>query len=269
MLCSVNGLILRETVYGEADKILTVLTAEYGKITVYAKGVRSFRNHYQSAAQIMSYNEFVLYQKRESYQFKEAAIVENFFEIRNDLECFALAQYFLDVANDVCVEGERQDEMLQLLLNTLYLLCKKEKSYAQIKAVFELRCAAVSGWMPDLSACAVCGAQKKSYYLDLAGGVLTCASCFSRKEQMGFTDIDGYQIARKEGFVPIHEATLQAMRYVISAPPNRIIAFSVDEENLPTLSKVCEKYLLSQLERGFLTLDFYKSLQKIPSIHPS
>jgi DNA repair protein RecO (recombination protein O) len=262
MLCTVNGLILRETVYGEADKILTVLTAEYGKITVYAKGVRSFRNRYQSTAQIMSYNEFVLYQKKDSYTFKEAATIENFYPIRNDLDSFALAQYFLDVANDVCYEGERQDEMLQLLLNSLYLIAKKEKSHAQIKAVFELRCASVCGWQPDLSHCATCYAQKNAYYLNLAGGVLLCPDCYRRAEAVGFADADGYQTARKENFVGVTESVLQAMRYVAQAGAERVFAFTLGENEWPIFSRACERYLLSQLERGFLTLDFYHTLKK-------
>ncbi len=262
MLCAANGLILRETVYGEADKILTVLTAEYGKITVYAKGVRSFRNRFQSAVQLMSYNEFVLYQKKDSYSFKEAEVHENFYPIRNDLESFALAQYLLDVANDVCVEGERQDEMLQLLLNTLYLIAKQEKPLDLVKAVFELRCAAVCGWMPDLSHCASCGAQKQAYYLNLAGGVLTCQSCYHHQAQMGFTDADGYQIARQDGFAPVTAPVLQAMRYIVTAPASRIAAFTVSQEELASLSRVSEQYLLAQLERSFLTLDFYRSLRK-------
>ena len=78
MLLTTTGLILREVAYGESDKLLTVLTPDQGKITVTAKGVRSFRNHYMSTAQLMCYNEFVLYQRGDRWWMKEVAVVEGF-----------------------------------------------------------------------------------------------------------------------------------------------------------------------------------------------
>ncbi len=265
---SLNGLIVREVAYGEADKILTVLTKEKGKITVYAKGVRHFKNRYQATAQLMSYNEFVLYTRNDFYYLKEAYVIENFYTIRQDLDRFALAQYFLEVAGDVCVEGESQEEMLQLLLNSLYLLTKKEKPLPLIKGVFELRTMVENGWMPALDRCEECGKTAEKYYFDLPGGVLCCPAC---RKTIQNTVVpprgeDGVEsrYASYSDFVEVVEgAVLDALRYVERAERSRIFAFTLEPKALQRFATVCERYLLNQLERGFSTLQFYHSLKNI------
>ncbi len=264
----VNGLIVREVPYSEADKILTVLTAQMGKITVYAKRVRHFKNRYQATAQLMSYNEFVLYSRNDFYYLKEASVIENFYPIRQDLDRFALAQYFLDVAGDVCVEGESQEAMLQLLLNSLYLLSKNEKPLPLIKGVFELRTMVENGWMPALEHCDQCGKTAEKYYFDLPGGVLCCPDCRKAIANMAIPPRgeDGIEsrYAGYSDFVEVVEgATLDALRYVERADRSRIFAFTLEPKTMQRFATVCERYLLNQLERSFSTLQFYHSLKHI------
>ena len=54
--------------------------------------------------------------------------------------------------------------------------------------------------------------------------------------------------------------TLAAMRYITGAEPKKIYAFRVGGKTEKQLSRVCEAYLLTQLGRGFGSLDFYKTV---------
>ena len=60
--------------------------------------------------------------------------------------------------------------------------------------------------------------------------------------------------------MPINEAMLMAMRYICYCEPKKLFGFSLGDENMNALSGISEGYLAMQLERGFSTLDFYKSL---------
>lgn len=60
--------------------------------------------------------------------------------------------------------------------------------------------------------------------------------------------------------MPVSPGVLEAMRYICLCNPKQLFAFRVGEETLRGLSQVTESYLTTQLERGFSTLDFYKSL---------
>ena len=60
MYIKTDGIVLREVAYQDSDKLLTVLTREYGKLTVRARGVRSSRSRSKAACQLLAYSEFTL-----------------------------------------------------------------------------------------------------------------------------------------------------------------------------------------------------------------
>ena len=68
-----KGVVLRETETKEADKILTLLTADRGKISVIARGVRRKSCKYAACAQQLAYSEWTLYQKGDWYYANEGA----------------------------------------------------------------------------------------------------------------------------------------------------------------------------------------------------
>ena len=60
--------------------------------------------------------------------------------------------------------------------------------------------------------------------------------------------------------MPLTPGALDAIRYLVSCDSKRLLGFEVSMETLELLSQISETYLTTQLERGFSTLDFYKSL---------
>ena len=56
-----EGIVLRETDYKEKDKLLTILTAEHGKLTVRVRGAKGQRSRSRAACQLLAFSEFTLY----------------------------------------------------------------------------------------------------------------------------------------------------------------------------------------------------------------
>jgi DNA repair protein RecO (recombination protein O) len=240
-----EGLVLREVDYKEADRLLTVLTKDSGKLTLKARGVRKSKGTLKSACQLLTYSEFT-YSERNGYcTITEAVPIQMFTELRADLELLSLASYLAQVTDVAAMEGEPNQELLSLTLNALYALSVLHKPQKLVKAGFELRAACIMGYTPDLSFCAGCGSETPSRFL-LREGVLLCDTC-AKGESEGIR-------------MPVSPAALAAMRYLTECPANRLFSFSLSETAQDELSAVTEAYLLSQLERGFSTLDFYKSL---------
>ena len=96
-----KGVVLRETETKEADKILTLLTADRGKISVIARGVRRKSCKYAACAQQLVYSEWTLYQKGEWYYANEGATAELFNGLRTNLEALALGCYFAELTETV------------------------------------------------------------------------------------------------------------------------------------------------------------------------
>ena len=243
-----KGIVLRETNYKEADKILTVLTAEGGKRTVKARGCRRKGSALAAPAQLLAYSDMTLFEYKDYYNLNEGATINLVRHLREDLEKLALGSYFAEVVEAVAEEGRAEAEILSLLLNSLYALDALDKPIPLVKAAFELRLLCAAGYAPLADACGVCGVETpEKPLLNLSEGVLHCAGC---KEEAG------------EGIsMPLSAGALSALRYIVYGDPKRLFSFRVDGESLRLLGDAAEAFLLTQLERGFRTLDFFKSLR--------
>ena len=246
MYFKTEGLVLRETEYKDADKLLTVLSRDRGRLTLRARGVRSRSSRLKSGCQLLAFSEFTVFEGRGSMTVDEAVPLELFLPLREDIELLSLASYFVQVAEVLSQEDAPNPELLSMCLNGFYALSKLNRPQRLVKAAFELRAACLAGYTPMLDGCAVCCNPSPDRFL-VSGGVLQCAGC-RQPEETGVR-------------LPIHPGTLDAMRYLTSCEIKRLFSFRLGEDTLKELSDAAETYLLTQLERGFFTLDFYKSLQ--------
>jgi DNA repair protein RecO (recombination protein O) len=155
-------------------------------------------------------------------------------------------------------------EILRMTLNTLYCISRQQKPYDQIKAVYELFAAKISGYEPDLSGCTVCGCQSpESVWLDIMNGGLVCGECLHQKTgNLPLPEVDEY--SARNILVPLDSSALASLRYVCTAPLERIFAFSLtSEDSMSYFCRAAETYLLNHLERGFDALDFYHSVKEL------
>lgn len=265
-LLKVTGLVLRETPVGESDKMLSVLTAECGRISVYGRGVRKLKNTAFVGTQLYCYAEFVLVKNGDAYTIRECTVKEKFYHLRDSLPALALAGYIAEVAMDISSDEREHEDLLRLTLNSLYAIGQQKKPLSLIKAVFELRSVAYAGFMPDLVGCAGCGKyQFPAYYLDIPEGTFRCEECFHKKS--GELETEFRRENENEGIysgahliVPISPEVFVAMRYAVYAKPERLFSFDLPADALSDFASVCEKYLLCHLDREFRTLDFYHSI---------
>lgn len=245
MYLTIRGLVLRVTVYNDADAFLTVLTPTHGKLTVKARRLHSKNSPLAAPCQLLTYSEFTLFEYRGMYTINEAHSLEHFKELRLDIQKLSLGTYFAQVAEVICQEDIPNPELLSLVLNCLFALSKLTVRETLVKAAFELRSACLAGYTPDLSCCSRCGNATPDRF-DLSEGRLECAGC---------RDVDSGGIR-----MPVTPGTLEAMRYICSCDGKKIFSFQTGEDTLKFLAQTAEGYLSTQLEQGFSTLDFYKSL---------
>ena len=151
----VKGLVLRSTDTREADQMLTVLTGPLGKVSVVAKGARSRRSRISAAAQLLCYSEMVLTESHGWQILSEASTLELFDPLRRDVVLLSLGSYFAELTDAVTPAGLEAGETLSLLLNALYALGHLQKDPALVKAAFECRLMALSGFEPLMAAYAL------------------------------------------------------------------------------------------------------------------
>jgi len=247
MFKTTKALVLREVKYKEADKILTILTADEGKMTVKARGALRKSCKFGAAAQALCFSEMTLFGNAGKWSINEAETVEQFLSLRGDIEKLALGSYFAEALEAVSDEDSPNPGLLQLGLNSLFALSRDLHSAAHIKSVFELQLMCLSGFAPQLDVCPVCGrSDGADAVFSLSGGSVHCRNC-----PPGTPGIS----------LPVGKEPLDAMRYIVGADPKKIFSFQISEEAEKRLGDVCEAYVLTQLERGFGTLDYWKTVR--------
>ncbi len=243
---TIRGLILREVRYKESDRILTVLTDKEGKCTMKARGALRKSSKSAAATQMLTFSELTVFENKGRRTVSEGVILEGFPGLREDIASLALGTYFAEVLETVSEEGLPDPLVLQLALNSLYALSNKLCDPVQIKACFELRLMCLIGYEPEVAGCAVCGeAEVESPWLFLREGRLFCGKC------------------RQPGALPLKPDTLAAMRHIVWSEPKRLFSFTLGKEALSELGALTERYLIEQLDRGFRSLDYWKSVRDL------
>ena len=262
---ALDGLVLREIKVGDNDRRILILTADEGKMWITAKGARSVRSKVASLCRIFTYANFELYEKNGSKWLSGGSINNSFAGINSDITGFALASYIMQIADEITGENYPAEEILRMTLNTLYAIEKKLKPPSLIKAAYELFAATVSGFMPDLSECRQCKrvdlSATQELWLDVMNGGVLCGECLSRQSNgLPLPDTDVYE--SRNILIPLDSSALEAMRYVIYAPTQRLFAFGLnDERSMALFCRAAESYLLNHLERDFDALRFYNSIK--------
>ena len=241
-----RGVVLRETVTKETDKILTLLTEEHGKTAVIARGARRKNSPLAAAAQPLAYSEWTLFRRGNWHFAKDGNTIELFSGLRDNLETLSLAFYFAELAEAVAVEDAPATPLLRHLLNGLYALSALRRPLPLVKAAFELKFLCIAGFAPLADACAVCGRPEPSQpVLDAVRGIVRCRDCAP----------DGNANA-----APLCADSLSALRHVVYGDEKRLYSFRLAPDALKRLSDASERFLFAQMERRFRTLEFYKSL---------
>lgn len=243
-MAKTKGLVIKEQTVGESDRLVTLLTADYGLVSAFVRGAKQIKNKLAASTSLFAYSEFSIYQGRDANVVDNAVPIEIFFDLRKDIERLAVAQYFAQLAFELAAEGQPEAEMLSVILNSLHLLCKGEKVISQIKSVVEFRLMSLSGYMPNILACANCGTYETDImYFDTLEGCIYCENC------------------PKIGAVACPKNVITAVRFICLTEPKKIYSFSLSKENLAILSNISERYVLSRIQKRLPTLEFYKSVK--------
>ena len=172
-----QGVVLRATKWGEADKIVTVMTQGSGKVRAVAKGIRKTTSRFGARLEPTTHVSLMLYRGRSSLDIvSQAEIISPFLPIRRDLGLFAAAETMLEATDKVAEEHERNVRLFLLLLGGLRALDTAPADPAAVAESFLLKLLSLSGFHPSLTACAECGRPDPGLFSSAQGGAV-CSSC--------------------------------------------------------------------------------------------
>ena len=148
MQITTKGLIIKVRDVKDNDRLITVLTSDFGLIRAFVSGAKRTSNKNHTTTTLFCYCDFLLTKTGDTYKVKEANLISSFFKLSSDIVNLSLAQYFCELAGAFAPEDTSSNEHLRLTLNSLNFLSLNEKNIFLLKAIFELRILTISGYMP-------------------------------------------------------------------------------------------------------------------------
>lgn len=235
-----KGIIIAEHNMGDFDKMLTILTPGMGKISCAAKGARRPKSGLLAGSQLLCFGEYILYKGASTYNINSCDTIEVFYNIRTDLDKLKYASHITKIISDVTTENQTSYLILQLFLNTLYMISETDKNMDLVLAVFKIKLMCLLGFRPNISECVNCK-EKEIKFFSFKDNGLKCINC-------GKQDTSAIEISK---------ATETALKYIVLAPPKKLYSFNVKEDTIKELEIIGKLYANDKLEKEYKLEDIY------------
>lgn len=131
----IEGIVVKRRNLGEADRVLTILSKEFGKISVKAPGVRRIPSRRSSHVELLNHSQFTLYSGSKTFMpiVTEAQTLEDFSSIKDNLNKIGYAYYICELINGLCAYNQENKSVFFHLKSTLYALAQTSDALNLIK----------------------------------------------------------------------------------------------------------------------------------------
>jgi DNA repair protein RecO (recombination protein O) len=168
-----EGIVLRTHKLGEADRIVSILTRQHGKVRAVAKGVRKTKSRFGARLEPPTHLQLLFYEGRGDLDIvTQAETIDHFRAIRDDLDRLTRAVSMLEAADQLGLEGEANPALYQMLLGALRALAGH--SGPLVVPGFFLKVLALEGFRPVIDECVECGVAEPLVAFDLESGGTRC-----------------------------------------------------------------------------------------------
>ena len=161
--------------------------------------------------------------------------IEMFYKLRTDLEKLKYASHITKIIFDVTNENENSYKILQLFLNTLYMISETDQNMNLIIAIFKIRLMCILGFTPYIKQCKECMNTEELLYFSFKDSGFKCGACAKLDKSV----------------MQVNRTTVDAIRYIVLTPPKKLYSFNVPEETIKELEIISKIYLNQKLEKEY------------------
>lgn len=240
-----RGIVIGVANSADQDKVLTVLTPDLGRISVFSRGAKKNKSTLLNATEYLAFSEMVLYQSAgDHYSMNEAEVIELFYPLRMDLERLSYATTIAKIVGDVTQENEPAPEIVSLFLNTLYVLSETEKNRELVFSIFQIRLLALIGYLPQVASCVNCGTpmteEMQDFYFSISQDGVKCHLC---------QRVD-------KSCLHLSKTSFSALLYILSCDAKKLFAFEVPDEAIRELKLLAKIYMTQKLEKEYAIMQY-------------
>lgn len=244
-----KGIVLRSIKLGEADKIITLFTEEQGKVAAVAKGVRRTKSRFGARLELFTNLDTVIHRGRNLDTIIQADIVEVYSGLVGDLEKINFGYAMLELVDKMTPDRQAEPRIYQMMATALGYLDRTAVDSRLVLVTFDLKLLALTGFLPNLSACVICGDKNKpvTRFSPEQGGTL-CADCRPNDQTMFSVSPPVLALARRLLYSQFIEIDLPEF----------------DLDVLSQLDRLLKSHMLYHLSLRLKVRDFLAALSREP-----
>ena len=227
-----QGFIFKKADQGEADRLFTVFTKDFGKLEILGKAIRKIKSKLRGGTDIFYFTDLEFIQGKTYKTLTEALLIEKFPGIRKKLVKLRIAHKITEVLDNLLRGEEKDPRVWNLLINTFKELNQESKSLSQsllLYYYFLWNFLSLSGYGPELYNCIFC--QKKltpsPLYFNYREGGIMCDACL-RKTKKG---------------QKISSDLIKLLRFFLGKDWPTVSRLKINESHLKHLKIISEDYL--------------------------
>jgi DNA repair protein RecO (recombination protein O) len=246
-LYQTEALVLRRSDMGEADRLLTVLTPERGKLRLLAKGVRKIASRKAGHVELFTHAQFLVAQGHTWDIVTQAETIHTFRPLREDVVRASAAYYCAELLDHFTGEEVGSRPLFDLALVTLARLAEARDPALALR-FFELHLLGLSGYRPELYQCVGCRQPLQpltNYWSPADGGVL-CPRC---GEGRGDTE-------------PLVLNALKVLRFLQTREWDMCQRLNLSPRLFADLEALLSRYIACVLERNLKSVAFLHRLRR-------
>jgi DNA repair protein RecO (recombination protein O) len=244
-----EAIVLRRRNWGEADRILTLFSAQRGKFRAKAVGIRKPRSRKAGHLELFMRSMLLVAHGRELDIITQAETLEAYRPLRDDLLRSAAASYVAEMIDRFSPDEAGSPAAFALLDQTLQALCVAPTPQLVLRH-FDLSLLEIMGYRPQLHMCVVgretIEAQDQFFNPGLGGVV--CPRCASRTALCS----------------PLSLSALKVMRHMQREPLEAVIGLTVRPAVMSEVERTLREYTQFHLERPIRSAEFLREVAQEP-----
>ena len=191
-----KSIVLKTVNYQENDKILTMFSVDFGKISATLKGCRKSEAKLKCIGQPFCFAEFSLAKKGDRFVVTNASEIETFFSVTKSYDTLKFASAMIEMTNIALNEGEPNADLFLALIKALKEISKENQNVGAVFVKFALHLFKNSGYALQFLRCGVCGGAFNTKVLfDFELGNFVCGLCKGNDcKEIGFNCLSSFKI---------------------------------------------------------------------------
>ncbi len=173
-----KGIVLKSMNLGEADRIITIYTEREGKVAAVAKGIRRTKSRFGARLEVFTDLNLIIHRGKSLDIITNANTIDPHLGIVSNLDKINYGYAMLELVIKTAPEGQTDARLYQLLAAALDYLNKTDIDSGAVLVTFNIKLLAITGFLPNLSVCVVCGDKdKRTVKYSPADGGMVCGGC--------------------------------------------------------------------------------------------